>query len=188
MVMIGIGCAVAGFGELKYDIVGLACQLSAILVSPILAYSSSRQAESTRLVLMELLLSHRKLGPLVAIYYYAPVSASGPSPVPFMTPQVCLGFLAVALPFIEGTQPFLALPELGWGLLLLNGAVAFGLNVAGVYLIQAAGSLVLTLSGILKVRFFGLKSCVSLTCVGRHPDCPVRSGPRLSCNSAADHR
>lgn len=45
----------------------------------------------------------------------------------------------------------MALPSVGIPLLLLNGVVAFGLNVAGVFLIGAAGSLVLTLSGILKV-------------------------------------
>lgn len=57
----------------------------------------------------------------------------------------------VLLVIQEGSAPFSALPSVGFPLLLLNGAVAFGLNVAGVFLIGAAGSLVLTLSGILKV-------------------------------------
>lgn len=38
--------------------------------------------------------------------------------------------------------------------MLSNAAVAFGLNVAAVFLIGAAGGLVLTLAGVFKVRLF----------------------------------
>lgn len=38
--------------------------------------------------------------------------------------------------------------------MLSNAAVAFGLNVAAVFLIGVAGGLVLTLAGVFKVRFF----------------------------------
>jgi hypothetical protein len=65
--------------------------------------------------------------------------------------QVCLVLLAVALPFLEGAEPFLALRNLGWPILLANGILAFALNVSAVVLIGASGSIVQTLSGILKV-------------------------------------
>ena len=52
---------------------------------------------------------------------------------------------------MEGTAPFENLFKVGWGLLLANGVLAFMLNVVGMFLIDSAGSLVLTLSGVLKV-------------------------------------
>ena len=56
----------------------------------------------------------------------------------------------VLLPFMEGFAPFRALGQLGPFVLLSNAGVAFGLNVASVFLIGAASSLTLTLSGVLK--------------------------------------
>jgi hypothetical protein len=52
---------------------------------------------------------------------------------------------------MEGLAPFQALPKVGASILIINGVWSFAINVAGVYLIHSAGSLVLTLSGILKV-------------------------------------
>jgi len=51
---------------------------------------------------------------------------------------------------MEGTAPFRDFDKLGFIHLSLNGALAFGLNIAGVFLIEAAGSVVLTLSGVVK--------------------------------------
>lgn len=97
----------------------------------------SAQVESARLVLVQVLLHDRKMNPLVSLYYFAPV---------------CLVFISIALPFKEGLAPFYALPQLGFGILLANGLLAFSLNLAGLFLIDSAGSLVLTLSGVSKVR------------------------------------
>ncbi|GFZ52447.1 hypothetical protein JCM24511_10220 [Saitozyma sp. JCM 24511] len=65
--------------------------------------------------------------------------------------KVCFVFIAIALPFLEGARPFEALPNLGWHILLLNGLVAFALNVSSVLLIRSSGSVVSSLSGVLKV-------------------------------------
>lgn len=51
----------------------------------------------------------------------------------------------------EGTEPFAQLQNLGFGLLVLNGALALSLNTAGMFLIEAAGSSRLALFGMLKV-------------------------------------
>jgi hypothetical protein len=60
--------------------------------------------------------------------------------------------IAFLQPLMEGTAAFDDLPNVGIPILALSGGLAFALNVAGVYLIHSAGSLVLTLSGVLKVR------------------------------------
>ena len=58
---------------------------------------------------------------------------------------------------MEGALPFVLLSRIGIVTLLLNGVVAFSLNIAGVFLIDSAGSLVLTLSGVFKVSSFPIR-------------------------------
>jgi hypothetical protein len=79
------------------------------------------------------------MDPLVSLHYYAPVCAI-----------INLFFL----PFVEGLEPFYQLKELGVLVLVSNAAVAFLLNVAAVFLVGVASSLVLTLSGVFKVRLW----------------------------------
>jgi hypothetical protein len=52
---------------------------------------------------------------------------------------------------MEGMAPFRELSTLGAPVLLFNGACSFAINVSSVCVIHSAGSLVLTLSGIVKV-------------------------------------
>lgn len=59
--------------------------------------------------------------------------------------------IAFLQPLMEGSAAYDDLPNVGVPILALSGGLAFALNVAGVYLIHSAGSLVLTLSGVLKV-------------------------------------
>lgn len=51
---------------------------------------------------------------------------------------------------MEGGAPLANIQNVGYPFLLANGLVAFSLNIAGVFLIDSAGSLVLTLSGVCK--------------------------------------
>lgn len=76
------------------------------------------------------------MDPLVSLHYYAPV---------------CSIINACFLPFTEGWAPFREFMRIGPLVMLSNAAVAFGLNVAAVFLIGAAGGLVLTLAGVFKV-------------------------------------
>jgi len=87
--------------------------------------------------MIQILLHNLKMDPLVSLHYYAPVCAI-----------INLFFL----PFTEGLQPFYQLKDLGVLVLVSNAAVAFLLNVAAVFLVGVASSLVLTLSGVFKVR------------------------------------
>jgi len=75
------------------------------------------------------------MGPLTSVYFYAPL---------------CTVLIGLILPIMEGWAPFLAVPHVGFPILFANGLVAFCLNIAGVYLIDSAGGLVLTLAGVFK--------------------------------------
>ena len=87
--------------------------------------------------MIQILLHGLKMDPLVSLHYYAPVCA--------------LINLAI-LPFTEGFAPFFALARVGPLILLSNAALAFGLNIAAVFLVGAGSGLVLTLAGVFKVR------------------------------------
>lgn len=86
--------------------------------------------------MIQILLHGLKMDPLVSLHYYAPVCA--------------LINLAI-LPFTEGFAPFYELARVGPFILLTNAAVAFGLNIAAVFLVGAGSGLVLTLAGVFKV-------------------------------------
>jgi len=76
------------------------------------------------------------MDPLCSLHYYAPV---------------CAIINACFIPFTEGMAPFRELGRIGFFIMSTNALVAFGLNVAAVFLIGAAGGLVLTLAGVFKV-------------------------------------
>ena len=90
------------------------------------------------------------MDPLVSLHYYAPVSLPT-SPRSQADKQVCAIINACFIPFTEGLAPFRELSRIGPLIMLSNAGVAFGLNVAAVFLIGAAGGLVLTLAGVFKV-------------------------------------
>ncbi|GAA5863681.1 hypothetical protein JCM8547_003691 [Rhodosporidiobolus lusitaniae] len=121
---ISLGVAIASYGELRFVFSGFIFQCLGILF------------EATRLVAIQKLLQGLRMDPLVSLYYYAPVCAT----------------LNLLLVFVfEGRKPFdLVLERVGVITLFLNCNVALLLNVAVVFLIGCASSLVLTLSGVLK--------------------------------------
>ena len=84
------------------------------------------------------------MDPLCSLHYYAPV---------------CAVINACFLPFTEGMAPFREFMRVGPLIMLSNAGVAFGLNVAAVFLIGAAGGLVLTLAGVFKVRQTSEPTC-----------------------------
>ncbi|WVQ78000.1 hypothetical protein IAT38_000081 [Cryptococcus sp. DSM 104549] len=136
VLLISAGCSLAAYGELHFEMFGFVCQVSAVAF------------ESSRLVMIQILLQGLKMDPLCSLHYYAPV---------------CAIINACFLPFTEGFEPFRQFMRVGPLIMLSNAAVAFGLNVSAVFLIGAAGGLVLTLAGVFKdillisssVIFFG---------------------------------
>eukprot|EP00605_Chrysophyceae_sp_TOSAG23-4_P001255 GSChrysophyteH1.ASY1.ANO1.1366.1 assembled CDS len=120
-----IGVALTSVGETFFSLTGFTFQCLAIC------------AESSRLVLTNVLLKELKLDPLSSLYYTAP-------PCALIISILCLYFEYGDLPFDRMMTPAFG------AILLLNGAVAFSLNVAVVMLIGNTSALVLTLAGILK--------------------------------------
>ncbi|KAE8224335.1 hypothetical protein CF319_g2751 [Tilletia indica] len=117
------GVALASYGEADFVYSGFVEQCIAIAF------------ESSRLVMIQILLQGLKMDPLVSLYFFAPV---------------CAGINTVLLILREGTEPFENLYRLGAFVLFTNAGVAFGLNIAMVFLIGAASSLTLTLAGLFK--------------------------------------
>jgi drug/metabolite transporter (DMT)-like permease len=136
VLMISIGVALSSRGELHFNLFGFLTQAAAVCF------------EASRLVMIQILLHNLKMDPLVSLHYYAPV---------------CAIINLLILPFTEGLEPFYQLKDLGVLVLVSNAAVAFLLNVAAVFLVGVASSLVLTLTGVFKdillitgsVLFFG---------------------------------
>lgn len=98
-------------------------------------------AEACRLTLVNVLLSGKglKMDALTGLYYFSPL---------------CFMLIATACYLLEfWTIPADAIETLGYGTFLLNGFVAFYLNLATVYLIKECNALVMCLGGIVKDVF-----------------------------------
>ena len=123
--LICLGVALTSVGESYFSWTGFFFQSLAIL------------AESSRLVMTNLLLKNLKLDPLSSVYYIAPL---------------CSLFIGIACLFLEfDNLPFDRMQTTDFlTILLINGLVAFALNVAVVLLIGNTSALVLTLAGIVK--------------------------------------
>ena len=120
--VICLGVALTSVGETYFSWLGFTFQSLAIL------------AESSRLVLTNLLMRQLKLDPLSSLYYIAPMSAALIS-LPFFY------FEYSSLPFERMyTKEFVCV-------MMINAVVAFTLNVAVVLLISNTSALVLTLAG-----------------------------------------
>ncbi|GAM83858.1 hypothetical protein ANO11243_018480 [Dothideomycetidae sp. 11243] len=124
--IIVVGVAIASLGEVQFNFIGFLIQMGGIVF------------EAVRLTMVQHLLSSAefKMDPLVSLYYFAPVCA------------IMNAAIAIAL---EAPKISLAdVQSVGIAIFLANATVAFGLNVAVVFLIGQTSSLVLTLSGVLK--------------------------------------
>ncbi|KAK4089356.1 hypothetical protein PCL_11820 [Purpureocillium lilacinum] len=126
MLLIVAGAAIASFGEIQFSTIGFVFQAGGIIFGAI------------RLVMIQVLVSRKgmRMDPLVGLYYFGPACA-------IMT-------LAAAL-FIEVPRFRMShLIDAGVGMLVLNAAVAFLLNVTTVYLVGRTSGLVMALTGIFK--------------------------------------
>lgn len=126
--IISLAVAIASIGELQFNAKGCFFQIGGIL------------AEAARLVLTNSLMKELKLDPLSTLYYIAPCSL-------VFVGSACLVFEAPSLPLDRlFTASFLSV-------LIINGLVAFTLNIAVVMLIGKTSALVLTLAGVIKDVF-----------------------------------
>ena len=123
--IICLGVAMTSVGETFFSLTGFTFQVLGIL------------AESSRLVCVGLILKNLKLDPLSSLYYIAPCCAA-------FIGLMCFIFEYQDLPWEKMySQEFATI-------MLLNGLVAFTLNVAVVLLIANTSPLTLTLAGVLK--------------------------------------
>jgi hypothetical protein len=174
LALISFGCVIAALGELTFSKFGFICQVLAVAVSTRKIsgrtavsrlipspFTFVTQVESARLVSVQVLIGSKKLSPLVLVYLYAPVShyirrfsdvACAEIDETSFRLQLCFVVIAILQPILEGPEAWAHLQNVGISTTLISGGLAFALNIAGVYLIHSAGSLVLTLSGVLKVR------------------------------------
>ncbi|KAH9901851.1 TPT-domain-containing protein [Xylariomycetidae sp. FL2044] len=124
--LIALGVVMASVGEIHFALPGFIFQIAGIFF------------ESFRVIMIQHLMSSSGLNmdPLVSLYYYAPVCA----------------LANFALSYMSGWDKteWTHASEVGFGMLLLNAAVAFMLNVSSVLLIGKTSGLVLILTGILK--------------------------------------
>lgn len=126
MLLVTVGVAVASYGELNFNIVGVAYQMASIL------------SESTRLVMVQILLQSRglKLNPVTTLYYVAPC---------------CFCFLLLPFTLLEAgkvaSDPNL---DINPFLLIANAAAAFGLNMAVFLLIGKTSALTMNIAGVVK--------------------------------------
>jgi len=126
IVAVSLGVAIASAGEIHFVPIGVIFQSIAVVV------------ESVRLVLVSTLLSANgyKFDALSGLYLYAPVC-------------FVLNF-SMFLIFEYPSFSMDALWNLGLGVLLMNAAIAFCLNISVVFLLKHTSSLVFTLSGVIK--------------------------------------
>ncbi|KAK8047608.1 hypothetical protein PG996_015672 [Apiospora saccharicola] len=130
ILVIVLGVLVASAGEIHFSWIGFSYQLGGLIF------------ESVRVVMIQALMSgdddagRRNMDPLVSLYYYAPICA------------VTNLFVAWATEW--STFAWSDFAGVGPWMLVLNGLVAFLLNVSSVMLIGKTSGLVLHLTGILK--------------------------------------
>lgn len=107
-----VGVIIASIGEIKFDIIGFIYQMAGVAF------------EAIRLTMVQRLLSSAeyKMDPLVSLYYFAPVCAA-------MNLVVALFW---EVPKISMAEVY----NVGLLTFLLNGLVAFGLNVSVVMLVS----------------------------------------------------
>ena len=126
MMLVTVGVAIASYGEINFNVVGVMFQLTSIVT------------ESVRLVLVQILLQSRglKLNPITTLYYVAPC---------------CFGFLLLPFFAIEfgkiTSDPEVVINPF---LMVTNALCAFGLNMAVFLLIGKTSALTMNIAGVVK--------------------------------------
>jgi hypothetical protein len=126
LLLITAGITITSFGELNFDVIGVACQLTSIF------------AESLRLVLVQILLQScgLELNPVTTLYYVAPCC--------FMF--LLIPFMALEMDRITTDTNLVINPIY----MLTNAAAAFALNMAVFLLIGKTSALTMKIAGIAK--------------------------------------
>jgi len=126
MIVIAIGVAIAAYGELNFDVLGVTQQLSALVF------------EAVRLMLVQVLITRQgmTMNPLQSLYYVSPA---------------CAFFLAFPLVLVEAPKMMVDFSLVfDWPMLVLNASCAFALNLAVFLLIGKTSALTMNIAGVIK--------------------------------------
>lgn len=126
MVIITIGVVIASYGEINFVVIGVLLQLASVAT------------ESTRLMLIQILLQRRglSLNPVTTMYYIAPAS-----------------FLFLSLPFaVLELRQVMGDPNVDFNpfIFLSNAGAAFALNMSVFMLIGRTSALTMNVAGVIK--------------------------------------
>jgi hypothetical protein len=124
VLIVSTGVIMSSIGELEFSGLGFIIQISAVL------------ADCFRMITMDMMLKDLALDSLSLLYYSAPPSA-----------------LAIFLGFLLFEASLFNLSILTYDLcfvLLLNGLLAFSLNIAVIYLVASTSAMVISVSGPIK--------------------------------------
>ena len=135
VIVVSAGVTLSSIGELEFSTVGFLIQISAVLL------------DSIRGIIMDLMLKDLQLDSLSLLYYTSPISSC----------LIFTGFLmfeASSFNLMNMLTPSLCF------MLLLNGLLAFFLNIAVIYLVGSTSAMVMSISGPLKDIFI---VCISVT-------------------------
>lgn len=124
VLVVSAGVTLSSMGELRFSMFGFLVQLSAVF------------ADCFRMVLLNLMLKDLQLDSLSLLYYTNPPSAV----------MIFIGFLFFEAPTFDMAVFSPALTVM----LLLNGLLAFSLNIAVIYLVANTSVMVMSVSGPLK--------------------------------------
>eukprot|EP00208_Stichococcus_sp_RCC1054_P007436 CAMPEP_0206150384 /NCGR_PEP_ID=MMETSP1473-20131121/38272_1 /ASSEMBLY_ACC=CAM_ASM_001109 /TAXON_ID=1461547 /ORGANISM="Stichococcus sp, Strain RCC1054" /LENGTH=331 /DNA_ID=CAMNT_0053547883 /DNA_START=1603 /DNA_END=2598 /DNA_ORIENTATION=+ len=126
LMVVSVGVVIAAYGEVNFVVIGVILQTMSMIT------------ESTRLVLVQILLQRRglKLNPITSLYYIAPCCFA----------FLLLPFLMFELPKIRNDPAvIISVP-----VFFSNAAAAFALNMAIFLLIGKTSALTMNLAGIIK--------------------------------------
>lgn len=147
LVLVTIGVAIASFGELNFNIVGVMYQMSSLV------------SESIRLVLVQILLQSRglKLNPITTLYYVAPCCF-----IFLLVPFFALEFAQIS----NDTNVIISPLHM-----VANATAAFGLNMAVFLLIGKTSALTMNIGGVVKDWLLIALSVVMFKYVFGHAKC-----------------
>jgi len=126
MIVVTIGVIIASYGEINFVVIGVLLQLASVAT------------ESTRLMLIQILLQRRglSLNPITTMYYIAPAS-----------------FLFLSVPFaLLELRPVMNDPNVSFNpvIFLSNAGAAFALNMSVFMLIGKTSALTMNVAGVIK--------------------------------------
>lgn len=124
VMVVSLGVTMSSMGELQFSAIGFGIQVSAVMVDCI------------RMLIMDSMLKDLALDSLSMLYYTAPPSAV----------MIFAGFMLFEAPTFDVS---VFTPALSTAL-VLNGLLAFSLNIAVIYLVSSTSAMVMSVSGPIK--------------------------------------